>query len=97
MQATRFLVQRLKVDGIVVETTYADLYVVVRGDAEVPAPTDWEAQAHGIETRNISAGRHHLECSVADGSVLSGEAVVRFSDGTRHLFRGNGELIGYTG
>ena len=39
----------------------------------------------------------HLECSVPDGSVLSGEAVVRFTDGTRHLFRGDSELIGYTG
>ncbi|HUW04196.1 MAG TPA: hypothetical protein VMW08_17720 [Acidimicrobiales bacterium] len=97
MQATRFLVQRLKVDGIVVETTYADLYVVVRDDADGPAPTDWEAQAHGIETRNISAGRHHLECSVPDGSVLSGEAVVRFSDGTRHLFRGDSDLLGFAG
>lgn len=95
MQATRYLVQRMKVDGIVIETRYADLYVVVREGEDAPATTDWEAQAHGVETRTISAGRHHVEFGIADGTVMSGEAIVRFTDGTRHLFRGDSELAGW--
>ena len=30
-----------------------------------------------------------------DGSRLSGRALLRFSDGRRHLFRGDGTLAGY--
>ena len=30
-----------------------------------------------------------------EGSTFTGRALVRFSDGTRHLFRGAGPLVGY--
>jgi hypothetical protein len=44
------------------------------------------------------ASRPVATCSVfdiADGSHYIGEAIVRFSDGARHLFRGDGELSGF--
>jgi hypothetical protein len=40
-------------------------------------------------------GRRHLAFAVPDGTRLRGEAFVRFSDGHRHLFRGDGALDGF--
>lgn len=97
MEATRYQVQQLKVDGSPLETRYADVYVVVRDGEDGPGPSDWEAQAHGVDHRHIPAGRHHVELRIPGGSVLTGQAIVRFSDGTRHLFRGDGELHGLEG
>lgn len=95
MQATRFAVERLSVDGVPVEASYADLYVVVREGESGPGPSDWEAQLHSAEPRTIPSGRHTLGFDIADGTHLHGEAIVRFSDGTRSLFRGNGVLHGF--
>jgi hypothetical protein len=45
--------------------------------------------------QHLRAGEHDLRLEVMDGSVLSGRALLRFSDGTRHLFRGDGRLTGF--
>lgn len=95
MESYRIIVQRVDLDGVPVEFGYADVFVVVREDADAPGPTDWEAQVHTDQYLRISPARHDLAFSVADGSDLRGAAIVRFSDGHRHLFRGDDDLAGF--
>jgi hypothetical protein len=84
------LVARLLVDGDLVSLGYADVFVVVREGQRGPGPNDWE-----VTVRTPSA--HPVELDALDGSRMSGRALLRFSDGRRHLFRGDGDLTGYGG
>jgi hypothetical protein len=77
--------------------TYADIFVVVRDGESGPGPNDWEVTLQTSGDRWLRAGEHDLRLEVMDGSVLSGRALLRFSDGTRHLFRGDGRLTGFVG
>jgi hypothetical protein len=45
---------------------------------------------------HLEPGRHVLHLHSADGFVLTGDAALRYSDGRRHLFRGDGMLDGVT-
>jgi hypothetical protein len=94
VQSWRVLLSELSVDGVLVELDYADLFVVVREGADGPADTDWELNLTSRERVHLEPGRHPLHAWSADGHVVEGDAVLRFSDGRRHLFRGDGTLAG---
>ena len=95
MESYRIIANRADVDGVPIEFAYADVFVVLRAGASLPAPTDWEAQIHTDRTVSIAQARHDLAFGVPDGTQLRGPAIVRFSDGHRHLFRGDGDLDGF--
>lgn len=95
MESYRIAVSRVDLDGIPVEVGYADVFVVVREGADAPGPTDWEAQFHTESPMRIAPRRHELAFTVPDGTHLRGAAIVRFSDGRRHLFRGDADLEGF--
>ena len=75
--------------------TYADVFVVVREGEPGPGPNDWEVTLQSCYERHLDPGEHDLHIEATDGSHLTGRALLRFSDGTRHLFRGDGELSGF--
>lgn len=95
MESHRIIADHVDVDGLPVSFRYADVFVVLRDGAAVPAPTDWEAQIHTDEAVPLSHRRHDVAFRVADGSVLRGAAIVRFTDGHRHLLRGDSSLDGF--
>ena len=95
MESYRIIASSVDLDGVPVECGYADVFVVVREDTDGPGPTDWEAQVHTDQYLRIAPARHDLAFTVADGSNLRGAAIVRFSDGHRHLFRGDDDLHGF--
>ena len=97
MRTTRLLLERLVVNGQEIGTSYADVFVVVREGADVPGPNDWEVTARSDDGVNLAPGQHVLHLEVLDGSTLSGRALLRFSDGSRLLFRGDGHLSGFAG
>lgn len=99
MRQTRLVVDRMAVGADAFEPddiTYADVFVVVRDGATGPAPTDWEVTLRTLHRCTVTPGRHQLVMSAADGTILRGAAVLRFSDGHRHLFRGDDDLSGFT-
>jgi hypothetical protein len=75
--------------------TYADVFVVVREGESGPGPNDWEVTLQTVGARHLRAGEHDLRLEATDGSVLSGRALLRFSNGRHHLFRGDGRLSGF--
>jgi hypothetical protein len=89
------LVGRLLVDGDLLSLGYADVFVVVREGESGPGPNDWEVTVRTPSAHPLEPGLHVLELDALDGSRLSGRALLRFSDGRRHLFRGDGDLVGY--
>ena len=89
------MVSRVDLDGVPVDFSYADVFVVVRDGDDRPGPTDWEAQVHTDQHLRVRPARHDLAFTVPDGSHLRGAAIVRFSDGRRHLFRGDDDLQGF--
>jgi hypothetical protein len=97
MRSTRMLVGRLLVDGDLVSLGYADVFVVVREGESGPGPNDWEVTVRTPSAHPLEPGVHVLELDALDGSRLSGRALLRFSDGRRHLFRGDSDLVGYRG
>ncbi|HEX6419407.1 MAG TPA: hypothetical protein VFZ77_12980 [Acidimicrobiales bacterium] len=109
MRSTRLLVGRLSAevvggaeDGkrVCVDAdaiSYADLFVVVREGETAPGPNDWEVTLQTRREQHLRPGEHDLRIEARDGTVLSGRALLRYSDGTRHLFRGDGALTGFAG
>jgi hypothetical protein len=95
VESYRIAVNHVDLDGIPVEFGYADVFVVVREGEEGPGPTDWEAQVHTDQYLQVAPARHDLAFTVPDGTHLRGAAIVRFSDGHRHLFRGDDDLDGF--
>jgi hypothetical protein len=94
VKSWRVLLTELSVDGVLLEIDYADVFVVVREGADGPADTDWEVNLTSRDRVRVEPGRHGLHACSADGQVLRGDAALRFSDGRRHLFRGDGALDG---
>ena len=86
---------RLMVGDDEVEVDYADVFVVVREGEVEPGANDWEVNARTAGNRRLKPGSHDLVLEAHDGSTLTGRAMLRFSDGHRHLFRGDGRLIGF--
>ncbi|WP_436795074.1 hypothetical protein [Actinospongicola halichondriae] len=95
MESYRIIASHADLDGVPVDFSYADVFVVLRDGASDPAPTDWEAQIHTDRGVPVAQARHELAFEIADGTCLRGPAILRFSDGHRHLFRGDGELDGF--
>ena len=94
MRSWRLLASRLAINEVAVDVAYADVFVVLReGDAR-PGPNDWEATVRTAEPHHLSPGTYELRVDTPDDLVLSGHAMLRFSDGHQHLFRGDGELGG---
>jgi hypothetical protein len=88
------LLRDVAVDGVAVDFGYADVFLVVRDSDEGPGPNDWELTVRTAERFGLRPGRHELLAHTADGHEVQGWAVMRFSDGHQHLFRGDGTLDG---
>jgi len=95
VRTARLLLGRLVVNGHEVETSYADVFVVLREGASVPGPNDWEVTVRSTEDLTLQPGLHALELEGLDGTLLSGPALLRLADGDRILFRGDGHLTGF--
>jgi hypothetical protein len=107
VRSTRLLVEEITAevvggarDGAAVRfdpdaITYADVFVVVRECEPGPGPNDWEVTLHTCGEHHLRPGEHDLRIDATDGSHMAGRALLRFSDGTRHLFRGDGKLAGF--
>jgi len=91
------LLDRLVVNGQELSTSYADVFVVIRDGANAPGPNDWEVTARSDNGVSLEPGEHVLQLEGLDGTTLTGRALLRFSDGTRLLFRGDGHLAGFSG
>lgn len=95
MESYRILLHHVDIDGMPVEFDYGDVFVVVREGREDPAETDWEVHLRTDQYHRIRPARHDLALTQVDGVCLRGAAIVRFSDGYRHLFRGDAALRGF--
>lgn len=95
VETYRILLSRADLDGVPVSFEYADVYVVVREGQDGPGPTDWEVQLRTDRFHRIEMARHELALTAPDGTCVRGAAIVRFTDGHRHLFRGDDELDGF--
>jgi hypothetical protein len=94
MRSWRLLADTLAINEIEVGIAYADVFVVLReGDAR-PGPNDWEATVRTADRQHLPPGTYELRVGTPDGHELCGHAVLRYSDGAQHLFRGDGELGG---
>jgi len=94
MRSWRLLLTAVAVNEIPVEADYADLFVVLREGEDRPGPNDWEATVRTPIRQRVPPGTYELRGETPDGLTLSGHAVVRFSDGHQHHFRGDGLLGG---
>ena len=94
MRSCRVLLRELAIDDVHVDAGYADLFVVRREGDEQPGPSDWEATVRTDLRQHLPPGRHELRAITNDDQELRGEALLRFSDGHRHLFRADGHLDG---
>jgi hypothetical protein len=88
------LLQVVAIDDVGVDVDYADIFLVVRDDAEEPGPNDWEATVRTSKRQHLEPGRYSLSGMTADAIPVAGPALLRFSDGHQHLFRGDGDLAG---
>jgi hypothetical protein len=95
VRSTRVLADRIKVGADQLDVAYADVFVVVREGEVGPGPNDWEVTAQTRGGSHLEPGEYDLVVEALDGSTLSGRALLRFSDGRRHLFRGDGTLTGF--
>lgn len=94
MRSWRLLLSGVTINEVEVAVSYADMFVVLRdGDAE-PGPNDWEATLRTAERHHLLPGTYELQGSTPDHLSLSGHAILRFSDGHQHHFRGDGHLGG---
>jgi hypothetical protein len=94
LRSWRLRVGTAAVDGQWVDLEQGHLLVVLREGDEVPGATDWEVTLVTDPPRPVRPGRHALRLGTVDGHEVAGPAVVRFSDGARHLLRGDGPLDG---
>lgn len=94
MRSWRLLAARLAINEVDVEVSYADVFVVLREGDDRPGPNDWEATVRTAERHDLPPGTYELRVDTPDDLVLSGHALLRFSDGHQHLFRGDGDLGG---
>lgn len=94
MRSWRLLASSLAINEIDVEVAYADVFVVLRDGDDQPGPNDWEATVRTSARHHLPPGTYELRAATDDDVVLCGHAMLRFSDGHQHLFRGDGELGG---
>lgn len=94
MRSWRLLLSGVAINEIEVEVTYADLFVVLRDGDDRPGPNDWEATVRTANPLHFAPGTYELRGDTPDDLCLSGHALLRFSDGHQHHFRGDGHLGG---
>jgi hypothetical protein len=94
MRSWQVAVGAASVDGQPVGLEQGHLLVVLREGDDVPGPNDWEVTLVTDPPRPVAPGRHRVRLETFDGDALVGHGVVRFSDGARHLLRGDGALDG---
>ena len=94
MRSIRVLLEAATVGTDVLELDQGHLHVVVREGDEHPGPSDWELLVVTDTTTDVRPGAHRVSVRTVDGHDLAGRALVRFSDGHRHLLRGDGDLGG---
>lgn len=94
MKSWRLLLSALAINEIAVEVDYADVFVVLREGDEAPGDTDWEATVRTSQRQHFPPGTYELRGATPDDVDLSGHALLRFSDGHQHHFRGDGHLGG---
>lgn len=94
MRSWRLLASRLAINEVDVDVAYADVFVVLREGDDRPGPNDWEATVRTAVRHHLPPGTYELRVDTPDDLVLRGHAMLRFSDGHQHLFRGDGELGG---
>jgi hypothetical protein len=93
MQHRRFFISELTMSGRVVAGRGGDLLVARRDDD--PA-LDWELVFQTNERTEIEQSPYRLLMEGPEGE-LAGSAILVRSDGTSHVFRGAGDLAGFTG
>src|SRR3954464_14763325 len=94
MRSWRVLLRDVAIDGVALEASYADVFLVVRPEEAAPGPNDWEATVRSASRQHLTPGRHELRAHTVEGHELLGWAVMRFTDGHQHHFRGDGALEG---
>ena len=94
MRSWRLLASGLAINEIDVDFSYADVFVVLREGDVRPGPNDWEATVRTAQRHHLPPGTYELRVDTHSDVVLNGHAVLRFSDGHQHLFRGDGDLGG---
>ncbi len=93
MRSWRLLASTVAINEVDVDVAYADVFIVLREGDVSPGPNDWEATVRTATRQHLRPGTYDLRLD-AGGVVLEGHAVLRFSDGHQHLFRGDGRLLG---
>ncbi len=94
MRSWRLLLSGVAINEVPVEATYADVFIVLREGDDQPGPNDWEATVRTPDHQHFAPGTYELRGGTVDHLSLSGHAVLRFSDGNQHHFRGDGHLGG---
>jgi hypothetical protein len=94
MRSWRVLLSVVAINEIDVPVSYADVFIVLREGDVQPGPNDWEATVRTPERQHLPPGTYQLRGGTADDVSLCGHAVLRFSDGHQHHFRGDGLLGG---
>ena len=94
MRSVRVELDGATIGAVALTLQQGHLHVVVREGDEVPGPSDWELLVVTDEVADVRPGAHVVGIRTIDGHRLRGRALVRFSDGHRHLLRGDGELGG---
>jgi len=94
MRSWRLLLSGVVINDVPVEVSYADMFIVLREGDDEPGPNDWEATVRTPERQHFPPGTYELRGGTPDHLSLNGHAVLRFSDGLQHHFRGDGPLGG---
>jgi hypothetical protein len=94
MRSWRILVSNVAVNEVAIDVAYADVFVVLREGDERPGPNDWEATVRTADRQHFAPGTYELRADTIDDHPIGGHAVLRFSDGHHHHFRGDGDLDG---
>jgi hypothetical protein len=97
MRSWRLLLSDVAIDDVAVPVTYADVFIVLRDGDDAPGPNDWEATVRTRHRQHLRPGTYELRGGTLDDRSLHGHAVLRFSDGHQHHFRGDGRLGGAEG
>jgi hypothetical protein len=95
VRSWQLLIERFEVNGAPVELAQGAVIVVLREGDTRPGTTDWEVSVRSSAVVRFAPGTYVLRVQLPDGSILDGAAMLRFSDGHRHLFRGDGTLEGF--
>ncbi len=92
VQYRRYYVSELIVSERVLPTRGGDLVVVKRENSD---DLDWELVHRTTERVTVDQLPYHLQIRGPE-ATFAGDAVLVRSDGISHVFRGVGELVGFS-